>query len=209
MTRMRQRKIFALAPVLQEITMRKIIVLEGTEAVGKTSVSHVLQRLLPNHMYLKLSQPNGLKGDDRFYTLLRTFKYSLDLLGVAYTNNAILDRYTMSERVYGPLYHGFTPKQYRAFDAIELLLQTYRGHQILLTAERDTIRERLIQKAAQFPNEKHLNLDNVLRVQERYLEVAKSHSAIPTLIIPTDDRTPFEVAAEILDKVGLEELKAS
>ena len=188
---------------------RSIITLEGADCTGKTTVARILQELVPNHAMIKLSQPRGLTGQDRLYALTQTFKKTVELWEAMGTNNGIMDRFTTSERVYGPLFHGFTLDMFRAFDPIELYMTRLGGRLVLLTASRDELEERLIQKAVESPNEGHADVVQVLKIQDRYLHVAEWETQLEPVIIDTSGKQPREVAYEVLSRVGLPELVPS
>lgn len=79
-----------------------MIILEGMDNSGKTTLANQLKDKLPNHYVSKLSK-NGKPTDEQLNTLLR------DLCVNDYAHQpVILDRFSLiSELVYGPLIRGF------------------------------------------------------------------------------------------------------
>lgn len=179
---------------------RSIIILEGSEYVGKTSVGHILQKLIPNHVYIKLSQPLNLTGRERVESLLNTFTQAVKLCE-SVNNNVILDRFTTSERVYGPLYHGFSKDIYWRFDHLERKLSNLGAHHFILCAQEEDFLERWKAKTIAFPNEQHICPIEAIKVQENYLlalhelKYDKGH----THLLDTTKQTPELVAKTVIE----------
>lgn len=191
------------------MSQRVILILEGTESVGKTSVARCLQELIPNHAYVKLSGTNGLIGADRLVTLNNTFQATNALWAAMPTNHAVVDRFTMSERVYGPQYNpSLAADAYRVFDYTELVAAHHGAYQFLLVADKRAIQDRLHHKRIESPNENHGSTERLLDIQKRYMDVHEHHTAFPEerkTLIDTSHKTPKEVACFILGFVGLQD----
>lgn len=187
---------------------RAIIILEGSEYVGKSVTAQYLNKLIPNHCFIKLSQPRANKtGRERVDSLLTTFTQTMKLCDTM-DNHVILDRFTTSERVYGPLYHGFEEDVYWRFNHIESRMSYMGAYHFLLTADETEFNHRWQHKTNMFPNENHILPTEALRVQERYIKVLDDlyYAKERLHFIDTTNKTPGAVVNIILSACGLSNL---
>lgn len=190
---------------------RAIIILEGADYTGKTTVSRVLQNLIPNHAYIKLSQPKDLTGQDRVEALYNTFKATAQLCEAMPNNHIIIDRFTTSEKVYGPMFKGFQLSDYESFTAVERHMARLGAHHFLLVAGDDAMRLRYQAKVREFPNEKHVDPDMAIKVQDAYLRLYQSDHTGYIMdhdhLINTNNYAPVQVAYSVLNHTGIPELE--
>lgn len=76
----------------------KLVVLEGVDKTGKTTIAKLLQELF-GFIIIKHSAP--LKGED----VWQSYNATLDKLDLT-THSYVLDRFNWGELVYGPIYRG-------------------------------------------------------------------------------------------------------
>jgi thymidylate kinase len=145
-----------------------IILLEGTDCVGKTTIIRQLQNLIPSHNLVKLSGAPGQK--DNLY-MRQVYTASTMLFQASHRNTWLIDRYTPSERVYGARYRNLTAEQSTHLDWAEEELSRRNGHIFLVVLDEAELVRRLDSKSRQFPNEKHGDIETLLDIQRDYFEV--------------------------------------
>lgn len=144
-----------------------IILLEGTDCVGKTTIIRQLQNLIPSHNLTKLSGAPGQK--DNLY-MRQVYTAATMLFQASHRNTWLIDRYTPSERVYGARYRGLTADESTHLNWAEEELSRRNGHIFLVVLDEDVLAQRLAAKAAQFPNENHGDIATLLEIQKDYYE---------------------------------------
>lgn len=179
-----------------------IIVLEGVDGVGKTSVAHILADQLPLSSLLKLSgaprdNPEGKLWMQEVYNSLIPF-----LTELGNKAHIVLDRSWVSELVYSPLFKDYTADYVTAY-AIEIngLVDV---RYIFLNADLKEIERRVAAKALAQPNETHPDVTTIKRVQEAYEATKEKFNRIfpnKCLSVDTTDLTPKEVASCILGRL--------
>jgi thymidylate kinase len=144
-----------------------IILLEGTDCVGKTTIIRQLQNLIPSHNLTKLSGAPGQK--DNLY-MRQVYTAATMLFQASHRNTWLIDRYTPSERVYGGRYRGLTAEQSTHLDWAEEEFSRRNGHIFLVVLDEAELAHRLANKSKEFPNEKHGDVATLLDIQRDYYE---------------------------------------
>lgn len=178
-----------------------IIILEGVDSVGKTTVAKGLLDLLPLSHYLKLSgAPKNEKNADYMKQVYRNIFPYLKFVGRS--QHILLDRFTLSERVYAPMFKGYDPGYLDQYD--DRLSKEVSIVQFLLYFESiASAIKRLEEKAKKQPNEEHPSVDTLLKIQDRYLNLYKE-SVFTTKLVPVNqDTTSDDIVKMIISELGL------
>ena len=182
---------------------RRILVIEGTDCVGKTSVVQELQALIPRHNMVKLSAAPEPHMNIEY--MKGVYQATIDLVNAAKYNHFIFDRFTTSERVYGWKHRSQNQEDYDHLGTYEDQLAELGGYHVLLIGSRMTLEARLATKVLSHPNEAHYALEELVELQRLYLE-KMWNSSFPwsnQVVIETDGKTPREIALEIMRQTGV------
>lgn len=147
------------------------IILEGTDCVGKTTVFRALQDKIPLHMALKLSAAPKPFMTPQY--MVDVHSAALEFLSKACYNHFLLDRYTISERVYGGLYRGLTFGDLHYLKEVEAGAEALGAHLFVLVADEKELARRLDAKRLESPNENHGELEDIIRVQHGYVRLVR------------------------------------
>lgn len=177
-----------------------LIIIEGPDGAGKTTLCAELQSLLPLSTLLKLSgSPKHVDTPDymeRVYrSLLPFFEH------VAVEQHVILDRFCLSERVYSKLFKPYEPSYLDDYEA--KLASKLNVIQVYLEVSRPVLAERLRRKVTASPHEKHPTIEHAMRVKEVYERVLKEESKLPTLYLNADQDPPRALAERLIDRLGI------
>lgn len=107
-----------------------MIILEGPDRCGKTTVARILQRLLPGWSYRHHTKPP-----------IKPYSY-FGLFLADSVPNVIVDRLHWSELAYGNTYRGGSELSYHEWRYLELMLLARQARIIYLTDEIENIKER-------------------------------------------------------------------
>lgn len=144
-----------------------VILLEGADCVGKTTMIRRLQDLIPKHNLVKLSG-DPLQRPENVY-MRNVYLASTAMFHNSPLNTWLIDRYTPSERVYGKIYRGLTPEQSTHLDWAEEELSRRNGHYFLVVLNEADLATRLAKKVAEFPNERHGTVEDLIAIQNMYM----------------------------------------
>ncbi len=183
---------------------RRILVIEGTDCVGKTSVVQELQALIPIHNMVKLSAAPEPHMSIEYMN--GVYQATIDLVKAAKHNHFIFDRFTTSERVYGWKYRSQKQEDYEHLGTYEDQLAVLDGYHVLLVGSEKALEARLATKVLSHPNEAHYALKDLVELQDLYIEKTEMYSNFPwsnQIVIETDGKTPREIALEIMEQTGV------
>lgn len=169
-----------------------IYILEGADAMGKSTVAEELRRLVPLHNFMKLSQ----RADKCPKYMLDVYVSVVNMLHTARDNTWILDRFSPSERVYSRVFNKPNPFTHDHLAPIEGIIAP-NARVFVLTASRDTVAERLERKRLEYPNENHGDLDTIMAIDAEYY-LQRNYPILNNVRIETDGKTPRQIAEEIL-----------
>jgi hypothetical protein len=115
-----------------------IIVLEGPDMAGKTTLARQLADTYQNSEIKRQGPPSG----DILETYLRPIEEWASSLRTNESEHLILDRWHMGELVYGPLLRGESLLTERQADYIDMVLQTFGCTFVHLTAPLNVLKDR-------------------------------------------------------------------
>jgi len=141
-----------------------LIVLEGVDGAGKTTLTQRIMSTLPAETLRLHSGP--LKGDPLKEYLWRLRAYQPDSY-----QNIICDRWHVGELIYGPLFRGQSKLTPEMLTYIEMFLDKLGAYKLVVTADLMTIRQRLTDRG-----ENLLATNDVGMVWDFYNEYAHEHS---------------------------------
>lgn len=180
-----------------------VIVLEGPDGTGKSSVARLLSDKLPLSNLIKLSgAPKEVTSAEWMQEVYWEFCHFLVLMG----NRAhvILDRFAPSEFVYSPIFKGYDASYTLQF--MGMLHDHVNIHYFYLTASIDTVLARIVKKSKVQDNEKHPDKTTLEHIRDGYDRWFEWGSALyPACYhkIETDDKDIAQVAQTILDVLGI------
>lgn len=174
-----------------------IIIIEGADGVGKTTVAQELQKTIPLSTLIKLSgSPKDVS--QRFYMQELYYKIYPFLEFVSEEQHVILDRFTTSERVYSKLFKGYDVSYLDEYE--ELLDDQMDIIQVYLSLPSEKILERIENKKTESPNEKHPSEDVLGRICGQYYHVIDKETGFTTLLLDAD-QSPKDIVNDIIRKV--------
>lgn len=134
-----------------------ILIIEGCDKTGKTSLAQMLHRMTGAHV-IKVSQPTT---DDP----LEEYRQHVNKLEYARYNFTIFDRFHLGEFVYGPIFRKATPNPFRA-GRLEYDLARLCASVVLMEDTAEQIKARFAEHGEDFAQAQHV--DEIL---ERYEQV--------------------------------------
>lgn len=129
--------------------MQKVIIIEGCNKSGKTTIVNYLKDNLPekNFQIIKCSQPEIIDGINQAYyqyiKILEEIKNNPD-------KNYILDRFHFGSYVYGPIYRKMPDFGKRLFEKIEDEIMKLNYIFILAIADKKFIEEKFVSEKEEF-----------------------------------------------------------
>lgn len=188
----------------------KLILVEGCQGVGKTTITNLLRDTIPYTCLMRLSgiQDTTLEGRKPIYDMHRhVLDMYYDSKGII---NWIQDRSFMSERVYcmlGFKEYTFEQEYRELLNYLGILSSYYDVYLVLLTANSETLKRRLQREKPEY-SKVSFNVDNSLKQQNAYLQLFDEihGTGISRIIIPTDTATPIEIINYIKSCVNLEKI---
>jgi thymidylate kinase len=189
----------------------KIIISEGAQGAGKTTLTNLFRDQIPYSNLMRLSgiKDSSLSGRTKmvtiYYSLMQMLKGTREC-GMNY----IFDRTFFSERMYGMLgYKSYTfEEDYNYFlRNLAELSEHFDIYLFVLTATEETFKERLNRDKPQFASVV-FSADNSLRQQEAYLQLLKEvrvnyPKQIVAEAIPTDGRESVDIAYDLIQAYKL------
>lgn len=161
-----------------------IVILEGADGVGKSTVAKMLNEQLPFSYLLKLTgAPKHVQTQDwvkRTYDSIIPF-----LIACGNKSHIIVDRAWPSEAVYAPLFKEYKPDYIdNLVDAIHSLAPT---HYVFMYASPETLAFRMQVKIDSRPYEKHQDIKAIEKIQESYKQwFAKLKAGYPNNVHDVD-----------------------
>lgn len=186
------------------MTKPRIIIVEGSQGVFKTSVT---RKLRDKSVYTVLLALTGVenKNEDGTKYVYAEHRSALSMIDNCKGSglNFILDRSFMSNMVYQNLKynnHDFESYYNSLFSHLNHIGEDYNVNFVLLTANGETFAERLNRNKPKFTDVNY-NVTNSLSQQYQYEELVKDackkYSNITFTIMPTDNRTSDDIVKEI------------
>lgn len=187
----------------------KIIIVEGAQGAGKTTITDFIRNNIPHTNLYRLngtsdSSASGKLKAKTMYVNLLNYMRTLENASI----NLLFDRTFFSEEVYCRL--GF--KEYNFTDVYQELLQTlsemdFDIYYITLYLHDENEYEKRLKRADKADNTKysHFNKNNSINQQRTYLKLADEVSTnYPTIhVIKLDNMKPLEETEEFLKKLLL------
>lgn len=187
----------------------KIIIVEGAQGAGKTTITDFIRNNIPHTNLYRLngtsdSSASGKLKAKTMYVNLLNYMRTLENASI----NLLFDRTFFSEEVYCRL--GF--KEYSFTDVYQELLQTlsemdFDIYYITLYLHDENEYEKRLKRADKADNTKysHFNKNNSINQQRTYLKLADEVSTnYPTIhVIKLDNMKPLEETEEFLKKLLL------
>lgn len=185
----------------------KIVIVEGAQGGGKTTLTNILRDMMPYSNLMRLSGIKDKSEEARpkvvniYYSLMQML-YSMKGTEM----NWIFDRTFFSERVYCMLgYKDYDFKEDYDYFLMSLaeLSEYYDIYLFVLVADEKTYEERLNRDKPQFGAVK-FGAENSMRQQEAYLELMKEVNRnyprdIQAYLIQTINRDPYDIAYDIIE----------
>lgn len=186
----------------------KLIIVEGAQGVGKTSITNLLREKIPCSSLLRLSGVADTTelGKERIKKIFDN-TYNMIMLNGTYGMNYILDRSHLSEAVYcrlGYKQYNFIQEEKYLDIQLSILANFYEITIVLLTATKEDFTKRLKRDKATYANI-FFSVDNSLKQQKVYIEkirgLSESFYNINCLTVPTSKKTLEEVVSIILNNI--------
>ena len=181
-------------------TKPKLIIVEGCQGSGKSSVTNYLRENMLNTNLIRLS---GLKDKSEKASLVSYLYHSSVLTMISDTHNAkmnwVLDRSYISDYVYANL--GFKEYDFKLeFKSLSVMLgvlsKKYDVHVFLLTASEEVFKERLNRDKAEYEK---FSVESSLTQQESYLKSLKEIELVCNChTIDTSSKTPSQIGEMII-----------
>lgn len=128
-----------------------IVVLEGPDGCGKTTVANALERLIGQSVVVRMS--SGPPGDDPFEECMAKLRNAEALLKTGWSA-VVIDRLHIGELVYGPLLRGASRLSFKQAEFIDAYLYKIGAVSVHCTAPLATITARLISRDGGLPDAK-------------------------------------------------------
>ena len=190
----------------------KLIIIEGSQGVGKGTITNLLREKIPYSTLMRLS---GIKdksretGLDKVYKLRREeLKFILNCSRLDTT--FILDRCHLSEKVYcnlGYKEYDFKKETQDLNDFLNMMTLLYDVYIIgLILEDTDAYETRLKRDKAIFEHSK-FNIDNSIRQQDEYIKeinnIKNNYEHIKCLLVDNNSK-PEDTLSLIANFCGLE-----
>lgn len=186
----------------------KVIIVEGSQGTGKSTISTILREQMPYTNLLRLSGTSDktAEGKNKVYN---TRVAELDMIRNSRfcDINFILDRSYLSEVVYckiGYKDYTFEEESLNLNNFLDDLTSYYDVYVLVLTATPEEFESRLNRDKPEFLNLK-FNTESSTRQQDAYLVEMKSikrkYDNINCFEVPTTNRDPYDIAYDILSVV--------
>jgi len=130
-----------------------LIILEGVDGAGKTTLAEELAGRLDDNLSFKLMHSGPLKDDP-----LKEYEWRLRDYTPGTGQHVVCDRWHVGELVYGPLYRGSSKLTEPMRKHVEMYLDRLGAHKVVVSAPIATIQERLRLRGEDFLQDNHLGL---------------------------------------------------
>lgn len=180
--------------------MDKVILIEGSQGVYKSSVTNILREKLTSTNLLRLSGVKGKTKQDE----VKSFSYHANVLNMVADShecglNWVFDRSYLSDRVYAKLgYKDYDFEYYSGVLAEKLsrLASYYDVFFFVLTADEESFKERLCRDKGEYQS---FSVESSINQQNEYLnEIEKLDKRVATFVIDTSNKTSVDVAEMII-----------
>lgn len=183
----------------------KIIIVEGAQGVGKTTVTNILRDSIPYTNLMRLTG-NNTKGEEAksqmealFTNLLRMFR------GVAsHNHNFILDRFFFSDEVFAKLYKGYKVDSNTLYRKLWELTFDYDIYVFHLICSPEEMGNRLRREKPNY-QDVSFSMKESLRQEEEYatcFNELRNYKGIVVHSIDTSEHTSEQVATIIKELSG-------
>lgn len=167
-----------------------IIILEGADLVGKTSIAKKLHQITgfpQTSIWIDLNKPKPA-----VISVSKTIRLIIDAL----KPDIIFDRSFMSEYVYGNVLG-------RDISYIPELVHDWKHIKncflFIITANEDTLRKRYQQRG-----DSYVDINNIIEINEQYKKLHfLTEEFIPTFYVDSSDKNVETLAKEIMDTIEL------
>lgn len=186
----------------------KVIIVEGSQGTGKSTISTILREQMPYTNLLRLSGTSDktAEGKNKVYNI-RIAELDMIRNSRFCDINFILDRSYLSEVVYckiGYKDYTFEEESLNLNNFLDDLTNYYDVYVLVLTATPEEFESRLNRDKPEFLNLK-FNTESSTRQQDAYLAKMKSikrkYDNINCFEVPTTNRDPYDIAYDILSVV--------
>lgn len=185
----------------------KLIIVEGAQGVGKTTITNLLREKIP---YSCLIRSSGIKRRDKLgsWKTYRSHKQMLEMISEGYENelNFILDRTFFSEKVYEDLGHKepCSITFYKELtDKLNALSERFDITLVLLTATANQFNERLKREKPMYSNVE-FNIAESLNQQNAYRSLLLDFSVFAESIrfMEIENTSVEDTIQYILSEIG-------
>lgn len=187
--------------------MNKIVIVEGAQGAGKSSITTALREKMP---YTNLHRMSGIK-DKSDMGKMNLFHYYLHLLDFLYLArntgfDNVFDRIFTTETVYrraGMVDGSSFDKQFQQLHKkLVSLTEEYDISTILLIASEEVFRERIISKSDKPRHAKiEFSVENSIKQQEGYIDIWENELSpkLNPVIYITDNKPVETIVEDLLD----------
>ena len=127
-----------------------LIVLEGVDGAGKTTLTERLMAQMPEALRM---HSGPLKGDP-----MKEYEWRLRDYRPDSSQTIITDRWHVGELIYGPLYRGSSKLSRAGARHVEMYLDKLGAHKLLVTSDIGTIMHRLQTRGEDFLQSNHVGM---------------------------------------------------
>ena len=190
------------------MSKNKLIIVEGSQGVGKGTITNILREQMPYTNLLRLSGTSDktVEGKNKVYNI-RIAELDMIRNSRFCDINFILDRSYLSEVVYcklGYKDYSFENERKNLNSFLGELTNFYDVYVLVLTAYPHDFSFRLRRDKPEFLN-LQFNTQNSIAQQEAYLEevynLKRTYPTINCHEVPTSGRDPYDIAYDILSVV--------
>lgn len=186
----------------------KVVIIEGSQGTGKSTISTILREQMPYTNLLRLSgtSDNTRSGKEKVFWARNS---ELQMIYENRNNsiNYILDRSHISEQVFcklGYKDYSFNYETSILNESLTNISEYYDVYFILLTADIDDYEERLKRDKPEFLDLKFNTYSSVVQ-QEKYIDelnnLKRNYSTINCYQVNTSNKDPYDIAYDILSVV--------